>query len=296
MPSNNPTQQIPQHSVLLETRGVFKSFGGVVAVNYVDLAVRSGEIMALIGPNGAGKTTMFNLISGTHALDEGQVLFEGEPISGLSPHRVAVTGVVRTFQNLQIFNNMTVLENVMVGCHLQGKVGFLAAALRWPDVVHEETHLQEKALEYLSMVGLAERANDEASSLAYGQQRLIEIARALAVRPKLLLLDEPAAGLTRVETEALDGLIFRIRDMGITVLLVEHDMNLVMGVADSIAVLHYGQKIAEGTPAEIQANQDVIQAYLGSDWQNVPPLASEAVDHQIQNSEPKIQNVGGDDA
>ncbi|MFC1976300.1 ABC transporter ATP-binding protein [Chloroflexota bacterium] len=266
--TSQPSQATKENSVLLETKGVSKTFGGVVAVHKVDLAIRSGEIMALIGPNGAGKTTIFNLISGTHALDQGEVLFQGRRISGQPCHRIAELGVVRTFQNLQIFGNMTVLENVMTGSYLQGRTGFWKAALRWPSVATEEAHLQAQAMEYLALVGLADRIDDFAASLSYGQQRLVEIARALAVQPKLLLFDEPAAGLTRVETDALNELIHRIRFKDITILLVEHDMNLVMEVADRIAVLNYGQKIAEGTPVEIQCNPTVIQAYLGADWQS----------------------------
>lgn len=272
---------------MLEAKGLHKSFGGVVAVNHVDLHVQRGEILALIGPNGAGKTTIFNLISGTHRLGHGDVYFEGQKISGLRPSKVAALGVVRTFQNLQIFGNMTALENVMVGCHLQGKAGFLATALRWPGTAAEEARLREQAMGYLAMVGLEAQADIPAASLPFGRQRLVELARTLAVRPKLLLLDEPAAGLTRVEAEALDKLIGRIRDSGITVLLVEHDMNLVMGIADRVIVLHYGTIIAEGTPAAVQANPAVIQAYLGADWQR---------DHGM---EPALSRVGdtaeGDD-
>jgi branched-chain amino acid transport system ATP-binding protein len=261
------TSQPATPSILLETRRVSKSFGGVVAIHRVDMTVHPGQITALIGPNGAGKTTMFNLISGTHALDSGDIFFAGQRITGLPCHRVAALGVVRTFQNLQIFGNMSVLENVLTGCYLQGQTGFVAAALRWPGVPIEENRLRARVREYLALVGLENRVNDAAASLSYGQQRLVEIARALAVQPKLLLLDEPAAGLTRVETDNLNGLIYRIRDMGITILLVEHDMNLVMGIADRITVLNYAQKIAEGTPFEIQCNPLVIQAYLGADWQ-----------------------------
>jgi branched-chain amino acid transport system ATP-binding protein len=247
-------------------KGIQKSFGGVTAVADVSLTVGRGEIFALIGPNGAGKTTTFNLISGTHLLDRGQILFDGRPIHGLPPHRISRLGLARTFQNLQIFNSMTVLENVMVGRHQRTSVGFLAAALRTPTAVVEERTVRQDARRYLDMVGLEHRADDPAASLPFGQQRLLEISRALAAEPTLLMLDEPAAGLTRPEIDALDDLIGRIRADGVTIVLVEHDMTLVMGIADRVAVLHYGRKIAEGTPPQVQADEAVVGAYLGLEW------------------------------
>lgn len=252
---------------LLSVRNIRKRFGGLLALYDVSFDVLPGRVTALIGPNGAGKTTLFNLITGYHRADCGEIRFNGERIDGLMPFQIAAKGIIRTFQNLQIFNNMSVLENVMVGAHLRGKSGWLAAAFHTPAARREEQELREIARHCLRLVGLEERAADAAHSLPYGQQRTLEIARALAAQPKLLLLDEPAAGLSREETIALDDLICRLRDEGLTILLVEHDMDLVMGIADWIVVLHYGSKIAEGPPAVIQSNSEVIQAYLGTDWE-----------------------------
>ncbi len=257
------------NSIVLEGRGLRKEFGGLVAVNNVDMDCRSNEILALIGPNGAGKTTVFNLISGVYPLDGGRVEFMGRDITELPAHRIARLGIGRTFQNLQIFANMTVQENVLTGCHLHGHSGFLEAALRLPRAREEEQYLKSRVKAYLDLVGLADRAYDPADSLPFGQQRLIEIARALASEPQLLLLDEPAAGLNRTEVRALVDLILEIRDRGITILLVEHNMNFVMGIADRVAVLNYGKLIAVGSPAEVQSDQQVIEAYLGEDWETV---------------------------
>ena len=250
---------------LLEVRGLCKRFGGLQAVQDVSFGVEPGTVKALIGPNGAGKTTLFNLVSGVTAPDAGQVLLRGQAIQGRPPHEVAALGLSRTFQQIRLFPGMSALENVMVGAHVRGRAGFLAGLLRLPSTWREERALEERARRALELVELGHLAAAEATSLSYGQQRGVELARALASDPALLLLDEPAAGLNVRETDELARLIGRIRARGVTVLLVEHDMSLVMQVSDEVAVLCFGQKIADAAPQAVQRDPEVVRVYLGED-------------------------------
>jgi branched-chain amino acid transport system ATP-binding protein len=245
--------------------GITLRFGGVTALHDVAFSVAAGTVHAMIGPNGAGKTSLFNVITGFYAPDAGTVLLDGETLSGRPPHAIAQRGIVRTFQNLEIFTNMTVLENVLTGAHLSGKYGPLDFFLRTPRYFREERRLRDEAMAELDFVGLAGEAALPAGQLPFGSQRLLEIARALAARPRLLLLDEPAAGLNIRETAALGALIRRIVTRGVTVLMVEHDMALVMDISDRVLVLNYGEVLAEGTPVEVQRNPAVVAAYLGEE-------------------------------
>ena len=249
---------------LLTLSDVSMFFGGLVAVDDVTTDVHRGQIKGLIGPNGAGKTTVFNLVGGVYRPSKGDIAFCGESVVGLEPNRVAALGITRTFQNVRLFSNMSVLENVMVGRHLHGTSGFLDAALRRPSARREESAIVATAVMLLERVGLGERAGERATDLPFGLQRTLEIARALATEPAVLLLDEPAAGLNATERASLANLIRRIREDGITIVLVEHDMEFVMGLVDELLVLDHGSAIAEGTPAEIQSDERVIAAYLGT--------------------------------
>lgn len=251
--------------MVLEIKNVSKNFGGIHALKNVSFSISQGEIYGLIGPNGAGKTTMFNLITNIFEPSSGDIIFDSHTITGLKSHKITEKGICRTYQNIRLFSQMSALKNVMVGGHSRSSSGVFSSVFRTKKQREEENQLNQKAEDLLELVGLLEHKDTLAENLSYGQQRRLEIARALASNPKLLLLDEPAAGMNEKETDSLYDLIKMIQSKGVTVLIIEHDMPLVMKLCDRITVLNFGEKLAEGTPSEIQNNEAVIEAYLGKE-------------------------------
>ena len=261
----NKTVSSIDSEIVLETNKLTKRFGGLVAVNQIDLKVTKGKISSIIGPNGAGKTTVFNVITGIYQPDAGQYFFKGEKISNLKPHQILSKGIARTFQNIRLFQNMTCLENVMSGQHARSKSGIWPSIFRLPSQALEEQKIQEIAERRLKQVGLSEYKHELAKNIAYGNQRMLEIARALASNPDLLILDEPSSGLNDKESEDLVNFLNELIKEDLTILLIEHDMNVVMGISDWVTVMDEGKKIAEGKPEEVYCNPIVIEAYLGKE-------------------------------